>query len=185
MALSVLMLCVPNIYRWQPFSYHTILVFCPFSHEKIDINPEKCIWIIESSDNQIDKPQRGCPKRAELPDAKINTKMRKAYILRNQLLYLEKSRPCILPSPSSCLRKKTVLITSKKKSFLHWEVTLMTTNPLPHFVFINFINFRFLCPLVFQSNSVNSNHAIFVKFKRPLLLDSRSYHLSLEMWEEI
>ena len=26
-----------------------------------------------SSDSQIDKPQRGCPKRAELPDININT----------------------------------------------------------------------------------------------------------------
>ena len=25
------------------------------------------------SDSQIDKPQRGCPKRAELPDVNINT----------------------------------------------------------------------------------------------------------------
>ena len=24
-------------------------------------------------DSQIDKPQRGCPKRAELPDVSINT----------------------------------------------------------------------------------------------------------------
>ena len=26
-----------------------------------------------SSNSQIDKPQRGCPKRAELPDVNINT----------------------------------------------------------------------------------------------------------------
>ena len=26
-----------------------------------------------SSDSQIDEPQRGCPKRAELPDVNINT----------------------------------------------------------------------------------------------------------------
>ena len=26
-----------------------------------------------SCDSQIDKPQRGCPKRAELPDVNINT----------------------------------------------------------------------------------------------------------------
>ena len=26
-----------------------------------------------SSDSQIDNPQRGCPKRAELPDVNINT----------------------------------------------------------------------------------------------------------------
>ena len=29
--------------------------------------------IYTSSDNQIDKPQRGRPKRAELPDVNINT----------------------------------------------------------------------------------------------------------------
>ena len=34
-----------------------------------------------SSDSQIDKPQRGCPERAELPDVK-----RKALILREWLL---------------------------------------------------------------------------------------------------
>ena len=28
---------------------------------------------IASSDSQINKPQRGCPKRAELPDVNINT----------------------------------------------------------------------------------------------------------------
>ena len=26
-----------------------------------------------SSDSQIDKPPRGCPKRAELPDVNVNT----------------------------------------------------------------------------------------------------------------
>ena len=26
-----------------------------------------------SSDSQIDKPQRGCPKKTELPDMNINT----------------------------------------------------------------------------------------------------------------
>ena len=33
-----------------------------------------------SSDNQIDKPQCGHPKRAELPDVNINTQVRKALI---------------------------------------------------------------------------------------------------------
>ena len=28
---------------------------------------------VVSSNTQIDKPQRGCPKRAELPDVNINT----------------------------------------------------------------------------------------------------------------
>ena len=41
--------------------------------KKIGINSEKCIEY-GSSDNQMDKPQHGRPKRAELPDANINTK---------------------------------------------------------------------------------------------------------------
>ena len=47
-------------------------MFCPFSREKIDINSEKCLNTA-SSDSQIDKPQRGRPKRAELPEVNINT----------------------------------------------------------------------------------------------------------------
>ena len=35
-----------------------------------------------SSDSQIDKPQRGRPKRAELPDVNLKTQARKALILR-------------------------------------------------------------------------------------------------------
>ena len=34
---------------------------------------------MESSDNQIDKPQRGRPKRAELPDVNINTGAQSIY----------------------------------------------------------------------------------------------------------
>ena len=37
------------------------------------INSEKCIEHGISSDSQIDKPQRGRPKRAALPDVNINT----------------------------------------------------------------------------------------------------------------
>ena len=44
-------------------------VFCPFSHEKT----QKSVLNMESSDSQIDKPQCGYPKRAELPDVNINT----------------------------------------------------------------------------------------------------------------
>ena len=39
--------------------------------KQIDTNSEKCI-AIASSDSQIDKPQRGRPKRAELPDVNID-----------------------------------------------------------------------------------------------------------------
>ena len=42
--------------------------------KKIGINSEKCISTA-SSDSQIDKPQRGCPKRAEPTGVNINTGM--------------------------------------------------------------------------------------------------------------
>ena len=48
------------------------------SREKIDINSEKCIEY-GSSDSQIDKPQRGRPKRAEMPAVNINTGVQKNY----------------------------------------------------------------------------------------------------------
>ena len=44
----------------------SVFMFCPFSREKIVLN-------MASSDSQIDKPQRGRPKRAELLDVNINT----------------------------------------------------------------------------------------------------------------
>ena len=34
---------------------------------------QKNLLNMASSDSQTDKPQRGCPKRAELPDVNINT----------------------------------------------------------------------------------------------------------------
>ena len=36
---------------------------------KLGVNSEKCIEY--GSDSQIDKPQHGCPKRAELLDARL------------------------------------------------------------------------------------------------------------------
>ena len=47
-----------------------IYVFCPFSREKLT-QTQKCIEYGKYSDSQIDKPQAGCPKRAELPDVNI------------------------------------------------------------------------------------------------------------------
>ena len=42
--------------------------------KKIGINSGKCInFNMASSDSQINKPQRGRPKRAELLDVNINT----------------------------------------------------------------------------------------------------------------
>ena len=72
--LSVLMLCAPSnrrrIRKWRTSS---IFVFCPFSREKkYGINLESALNMA-SSDSQIDKPQRGRPKRAEMPDVNINT----------------------------------------------------------------------------------------------------------------
>ena len=34
---------------------------------------QKIVLNMASSDSQINKPQCGCPKRAELPDVNINT----------------------------------------------------------------------------------------------------------------
>ena len=42
-----------------------------------------------SSDSQIDKPQRGHPKRAELPDVNINTSAQSAFSHTDNCIYLE------------------------------------------------------------------------------------------------
>ena len=47
-------------------------MFCPFPREKVSLT-QKNLLNVASSDSQIDKPQRGRPKRAELPDVNINT----------------------------------------------------------------------------------------------------------------
>ena len=60
--LPVLLLCVPGNCR------RTKMAFCPFSRERNWHNLR-----MASSDSQIDKPQHGCPKRAELPHVNINT----------------------------------------------------------------------------------------------------------------
>ena len=52
--------------RRPPFSYHTVR----FLVNKIDI---KRILNMASVDSEINKPQCGRPKRAELPDAKKKT----------------------------------------------------------------------------------------------------------------
>ena len=68
-ALSVLMLCAPSNRRW-PFSYHTC--FVRFLVQKL-AQTQKSALNMARSDSQIDKPQHGRPKRAELPDVNINT----------------------------------------------------------------------------------------------------------------
>ena len=42
---------------------------------------------IASSDSQIDKPQRGCSKRAELPDVNINTGVQSINTERTSLTF--------------------------------------------------------------------------------------------------
>ena len=70
-------------YRHPPFLYHTKMVEFEYFHvlsifsspQKSGINSEKCIKYANSKSTQIDKPQRGRPKRAELLDVNINTGM--------------------------------------------------------------------------------------------------------------
>ena len=54
-------------------NYSIFVCFFPhFLLKKIGINSEKCLNMA-SSDSQTNKPQCGCPKRAELMDVNINT----------------------------------------------------------------------------------------------------------------
>ena len=73
-ALSILVLLAPSnriIGKWRTSS---IFVFCPFSRGKYWHKLRKVYGTVASSDSQIDKPQRGRPKRrAELLDVNINT----------------------------------------------------------------------------------------------------------------
>ena len=69
------MLCAPSNRR-RPFSLYTKMAdfscFLRFLVKIIDINQES-VLNMASSDSQVDKPQRGRPKRAEVPDLNINT----------------------------------------------------------------------------------------------------------------
>ena len=77
---SEFMLYTPSNHR-RPFWYHTKMadfeyfrVLSVFSWKKIDLSSEKWIEYGKYSDSQIGKPQRGRPKRAELPrDVNKNT----------------------------------------------------------------------------------------------------------------
>ena len=51
----------------------SLFVFCPFSREKKLAQTQKSVLNMARSDSQIDKLQRGRPKRAEQPDVDINT----------------------------------------------------------------------------------------------------------------
>ena len=48
-------------------------MFRLFPHEKEIVKTQKSLSNMASNDSQIDTPQRGRPKRAELPDVNINT----------------------------------------------------------------------------------------------------------------
>ena len=73
------MLCAPSNCQ-RPFPYHTkmadfkyFLVLSVFLWKILGGITQKSVLNMASSDSQIDKPQRGRPKRAELPDVNINT----------------------------------------------------------------------------------------------------------------
>ena len=86
------MLCMPTNHL-QPFSYHyehgRVRLFRDlFSREKKKLAQLRiCVLNIYgiSSDSQINKPQHGHPKRAELLDVNINTGV-KTIILRASLI---------------------------------------------------------------------------------------------------
>ena len=59
-----------NIRKWRPSEYFSVLSV--FSFNKL-AQTQKSVLNMASSDSQIDRPQRGRPKRAELPDVNINT----------------------------------------------------------------------------------------------------------------
>ena len=68
------MLCAPSNRR-RPFWYHTKMAAfeCSFSRETELAQTQESVLNISSIDSQIDKPQHGCPKRAELSGVNINT----------------------------------------------------------------------------------------------------------------
>ena len=60
--------------------------------KEIGINSEKCIEYGKYSNSQTDKPQRGRPKRAELPDVNINTGAQSIHIAEATFLTPEMGR---------------------------------------------------------------------------------------------
>ena len=66
-----------------------------FYHCEVITKMAKSVVNMASSNSQIDKPQHGCPKKAELPDVNINTGMQ-SIILRELELHLQVSYSCIL-----------------------------------------------------------------------------------------
>ena len=61
--------------------------FVRFLLKKKMVLPQKSVLNMASSDSRIDKPQRGCPNRAELPDVNINTG---AQSIKNERAFLTK-----------------------------------------------------------------------------------------------
>ena len=67
------------IQEWRTSS---TFVFCPFSRETNLHKTQTSVLNIASSNSQIDKPQRGHPKRAELLDVNINTGVQESFFRR-------------------------------------------------------------------------------------------------------
>ena len=57
---------------------------------------QKSVLNMTSSESQIDKPQRGYPKRAELPDVNINTGVQSINTERTSLIVRELCAGCLL-----------------------------------------------------------------------------------------
>ena len=57
--------------KMAEFEYFRVLSV--FSWNIKGINSQKSVLTMASSVSQIDKPQRGCPNRAALPDININS----------------------------------------------------------------------------------------------------------------
>ena len=89
--LSVLMLaCLVTIGgHFRTYKNGRRRVFSCFVHflmKKLTLAP-KSVLNMSSSNSQIDKPQRGYPKRAELPDVNINTGVQSINAERASLKY--------------------------------------------------------------------------------------------------
>ena len=81
---------------------------------------------MESSDSQMDKPQHGRPKRAELPDVNINTGVQSINTERASLMILMRRRRIMAAAFPGCQHQGILLIFSSFKITmpifvkLHW-----------------------------------------------------------------
>ena len=105
------MLCAPSNCRWL-FSYHmcfrVLSVFSWKKNKKL-AKTQKIVLNMATSDSQINKPHRGRPKRAELPDVNINTVAQNIntksasliYILTRLMIITNSSNLRVTPTPTS------------------------------------------------------------------------------------